>query len=157
MKRVGKINASISDWVLYIETITKIMDWDKLIHTDKEFEKLYGDDALLAGTSYWLVDGNTNQILKYSSTEEYEEEMSEIDIKKYSKPRFKLELVQKARWVTIWVTDEWSEACSWEQPYAEISQRDAKVLLAKVENDLSKLEGSLFFTYYGPKAKVFVK
>lgn len=159
MKRIEKfaLYANRDDEGVYATYTTseKIIDdnW-KVINQSSESETLYAEEAEHFLTKYNLVkvDNKWIHIIKESYHSESEHELSDYEKNKYSKPQYSIEVEQRKRWKVLIVIDNWSY-----DRRAETTQKDAKRYLERAEGDISKLEWSIFNTYFGPKAKISIK
>lgn len=159
MKRIEKfaLYANRDDEGVYATYTTseKILDDNgNIITTDTESETLYWDEARHFLLKYNLVkiDNMWVHIIKESYHSESEHELSDYEKNKYSKPQYSIEVEQRKRWKVLIVIDNWSY-----DRRAETTQKDAKRYLERAEGDISKLEWSIFNTYFGPKAKISIK
>ena len=159
MKRIEKfaLYANRDDEGVYATYTTseKILDDNgNIITTDTESETLYWDEARHFLLKYNLVkvDNMWVHIIKESYHSESEHELSDSEKNKYSKPQYSIEVEQRKRWKVLIVLDNWSY-----DRRAEKTQRDSKIYLDKVNWDISKLEWSIFYVYWHPKAKISIK
>ena len=159
MKRIEKfaLYANRDDEGVYstYTTSEKIIDdnW-KVINQSSESETLYAEEAEHFLTKYNLVkvDNTWVHIIKNSYYSESEHELSDYEKNKYSKPQYSIEVEQRKRGQVLIVIDNWSY-----DRKAEKTQRDSKIYLDKVNWDISKLEWSIFYVYWHPKAKISIK